>query len=91
MLRTAAMVWAELQVAVLARVYHLAEYRPIWYLTGQSYSLELHGSTRSACVLLDRDVLTAAFRGEERQHMHVLQTVRALVDAVVSSGTPRSA
>lgn len=77
---TAAMVWVNSQVAMLARVYHLEAFRPVWHAAGpQTWSLTVHSESFSVSTLFETDLLANAFEGEESHCAILLRTLRTLV------------
>jgi hypothetical protein len=77
--------WANRNLAVLARLYHLHNIQPLWDPQGEGqYRVTLRSGDRSGSVVLDRSELMAAWKGSETHQATIIrslsQFIRALID-----------
>ncbi|HET8547261.1 MAG TPA: hypothetical protein VFL57_04620, partial [Bryobacteraceae bacterium] len=86
---TAAMIWVNSQLAVLARLHHLDGLRPLWQSAGpHSYELKLQTNGLTVSTTFESDLLAGAFDGEVGSCATLLRALRALVRSVAVSIAP---
>ena len=78
-------VWANRNLAVLARLYRLRNIQPAWNSQGTGeYRVTLRYGDRAASVVLDRNELIAAWRGSEADQSAIIRTLTQFVRALTS-------
>ena len=78
-------VWANRNLAVLARLYRLRNIQPAWDPHDNGgYRVTLRCGDRAASVVLDRNELIAAFRGSEADQSTIIRTLTQFVRALTS-------
>jgi hypothetical protein len=83
-------VWANRNLAVLARLYRLRNIQPAWKPQGDGqYRVTLRSGDRVVSVVLNRDELIAAWKGSEVDQSAIIrnltQFLRALTDDAIRS------
>jgi hypothetical protein len=78
-------VWANRNLAVLARLYRLRNIQPAWTPHGDGhYRVTLRSGNRAVNLVLDRSELIAAWKGSETDQSTIIrnltQFIRALTD-----------
>jgi hypothetical protein len=73
-------VWANRNLAVLARLYRLRNIQPAWNPHGsEGYRVTLRCGDRAASVVLDRNELIAAWRGSEADQSTVIRALTQFI------------
>jgi hypothetical protein len=76
-------VWANRNLAVLARLYRLRNIQPAWNPDGsEGYRVTLRCGDRAASVVLDRNELIAAWRGSETDQSAVIRALTQFIRAL---------
>ena len=78
-------VWANRNLAVLARLYRLRNIQPAWNPQGAGeYRVTLRCGDRAASVVLDRNELISAWRGSEADQSTIIRTLTQFIRALTS-------
>jgi hypothetical protein len=85
-LRSAAIIWGNAHLAVLARLHKIAPFHPMWSLAGpEAYTLTIEADGKVASALLDRQTLDRAFRGDDGWSAALTRSLSALVQSLAAA------
>jgi len=78
-------IWANRNLAVLARLYKVRSLRSSWTLSDERYyAVRLEASNRFLTATIDGEALRHALKGMEREQADVIRTLTALVRSLLS-------
>ena len=73
-------VWANRNLAVLARLYRVRNIKPLWNQHGDGqYRITLHSGDRAASIVVSRDELLAACKGSEAEQSAVIRMLTEFI------------
>jgi hypothetical protein len=73
-------VWANRNLAVLARLYHLRNIRPAWNRHGDGqYRVTLRHGERTGSAVLNRSELIAAWQGSEADQSVIIRSLTQFI------------
>jgi hypothetical protein len=73
-------VWANRNLAVLARLYRVRNIQPLWnHQADGQYRVTLRCGERSASIVIGRDELLAACKGSEADQSAVIRTLTQFI------------
>ena len=84
--RSAAIIWGNAHLAVLARLHKIAPFHPVWSLAGpEAYNLRIETEGKVASALLDRQTLDRAFLGDDGWSAVLTRSLSALVQSLAAA------
>jgi hypothetical protein len=77
--------WANRNLAVLARLYRLRNLQPAWNHYGdEQYRVTLRSGDRAASLVLDRSGLVAAWKGSEADQSAIIRSLTQFLRAFIA-------